>query len=111
MHPALAMPEQKPMLVPVAVTCDFVRSSSLSSTPQLVDPRLTQAAVFLVLTLNTETSASPQVLDLLGDISSLVRGIGFRIPDGRLSCVTGIGSKAWDQLFGTPRPKELPPFR
>lgn len=111
MHPALAMPEQKPMLVPVAVTCDFVRSSSLSSTPQLVDPRLTQAAVFLVLTLNTETPASPQVLDLLGDISSLVRGIGFRIPDGRLSCVTGIGSQAWDQLFGTPRPKELHPFR
>lgn len=81
------------------------------STPQLVDPKLTQAAVFLVLTLKDDTSINPQVLDLLGDISSLVRGVGFRIPDGKLSCITGIGSNAWDQLFGTPRPKDLHPFR
>lgn len=80
-------------------------------TPQLVDPKLTQAAVFLVLTLSDDTSINVQVKDLLGDISSLVRGVGFRIPDGRLSCITGIGSQAWDQLFGTPRPKELHPFR
>ena len=99
------------MLLPVAVPRDFVRSSSPLSTPQLVDPKLTQAAVFLVLTLNDDTSVTPQVLDLLGDISSLVRGIGFRIPEGRLSCVTGIGSQAWDQLFGTPRPRDLHPFR
>lgn len=81
------------------------------STPQLVDPKLTQAAVFLVLTLKDDTSINPQVLDLLGDISSLVRGVGFRIPDGKLSCITGIGSNAWDQLFGAPRPKDLHPFR
>lgn len=80
-------------------------------TPQLVDPKLTQAAVFLVLTLSDDTSINVQVKDLLGDISSLVRGVGFRVPDGRLSCITGIGSQAWDQLFGTPRPKELHPFR
>ncbi|WP_025812177.1 Dyp-type peroxidase, partial [Komagataeibacter kakiaceti] len=80
------------------------------ATSQPVDTKLTQAAVFLVATLNTDTSASTQVRGLLGDLSSLVRGVGFRIPDGRLSCITGIGSNAWDQLFGTPRPSELHPF-
>ncbi|WP_345006166.1 Dyp-type peroxidase domain-containing protein [Streptosporangium album] len=29
--------------------------------------------------------------------------------EGRLSCVTGIGSRAWDRLFAGPRPVELPP--
>ncbi|MFT8717907.1 Dyp-type peroxidase [Acetobacter sp.] len=79
--------------------------------PQPVDTRLTQAAVFLVMTLNEGFSSGDQVRDLLGDLSSLVRGVGFRIPDGRLSCVTGIGSKAWDLLFGSPRPKDLHPFQ
>lgn len=99
------------MLLSVIVMRVSAGSFSPLSTPQLVDPKLTQAAVFLVLTLNSDTSINPQVLDLMGDISSLVRGIGFRIPDGRLSCVTGVGSLAWDQLFGMPRPKELHPFR
>ncbi|POF63093.1 peroxidase [Novacetimonas maltaceti] len=81
------------------------------ATPQPIDTRLTQAAVFLVLGLNGDTSASAQVRDLLGDVSSLVRGVGFRVPDGRLSCITGIGSDAWDRLFGHPRPKELHPFQ
>lgn len=80
------------------------------STPQLVDPKLTQAAVFLVLSLSDDPSFTPQVLDLFGDISSLVRGVGFRVSDGQLSCITGIGSKAWDQIFGMPRPKDLHPF-
>lgn len=80
-------------------------------TPQPVDTTLTQAAVFLVLTLNEDESVNPQVVDLLADLSSLVRGVGFRIPDGRLSCITGIGSHAWDRLFGQPRPKELHPFQ
>ncbi|GBQ78556.1 iron-dependent peroxidase [Acetobacter malorum DSM 14337] len=80
-------------------------------TPQPVDTTLTQAAVFLVLTLNEDESVNPQVVDLLADLSSLVRGVGFRIPDGRLSCITGVGSHAWDRLFGQPRPKELHPFQ
>jgi putative iron-dependent peroxidase len=33
------------------------------------------------------------------------------MPDGRLSCVAGIGSHAWDRLFSGPRPAELHPFR
>ncbi|MBV1838281.1 Dyp-type peroxidase [Acetobacter estunensis] len=80
---------------------------------QAVDARLTQAAVFLVITLNDgdDITIGEQIRGLLGDMSSLVRGIGFRVPDGRLSCVTGIGSHAWDVLFGMPRPKDLHPFR
>lgn len=80
-------------------------------TPQPVDTKLTQAAVFLVMTLSEDESVNPQVVDLLADLSSLVRGVGFRIPDGLLSCITGIGSHAWDRLFGQPRPKDLHPFQ
>ncbi|GBQ26570.1 Dyp-type peroxidase [Gluconacetobacter azotocaptans] len=83
------------------------------ATPQAVDTKLTQAAVFLVATFTdgASTAVGAQVRDLLGDLSSLLRGVGFRIPDGRLTCVTGIGSVAWDLLFGTPRPKDLHPFQ
>ncbi|AZV38619.1 peroxidase [Komagataeibacter xylinus] len=80
------------------------------ATPQPIDTKLTQAAVFLVLTLSADTEVGPQVRDLMGDLSSLVRGVGFRIDDGRLSCITGIGSEAWDRLFGAPRPMDLHPF-
>lgn len=82
------------------------------ATPQPVDTKATQAAVFLIMTLNNseKTAIGAQIRDLLGDMSSLLRGVGFRIPDGRLSCVTGIGSDAWDELFGGPRPKDLHPF-
>ena len=37
--------------------------------------------------------------------------MGFRELEGSLSCVVGIGSDAWDYLFGQPRPKELHKFR
>src|SRR6185437_3534758 len=45
------------------------------------------------------------------DVAPLVRAVGFRDIDGDLSCVMGIGSEAWDRLFGEPRPAELHPFR
>ncbi|MDT8871421.1 Dyp-type peroxidase [Komagataeibacter rhaeticus] len=47
-------------------------------------------------------TADQTVRDLMGDLSSLQRAVGFRIPDGQLSCITGIGSDAWDRLFGGP---------
>ncbi|NHN88053.1 Dyp-type peroxidase [Acetobacter conturbans] len=80
-------------------------------TPQPVDTKLTRSAIFLVVTLNDSAGDGVQIRNLMGDLSSLVRGVGFRIPDGRLSCVTGIGSEAWDRLFGAPRPKDLHPFQ
>ena len=65
--------------------------------------------MFLVLTVNA--GGEPRVRDLLADLSGLQRSVGFRFPEGGLSCVAGIGSLAWDRLFGDPRPAELHPFR
>ena len=47
----------------------------------------------------------------MSDCAALQRSVGFRIPDGGLTCVSGIGSDAWDRLFSGPRPAELHPFR
>jgi putative iron-dependent peroxidase len=77
--------------------------------PQRILSPLTEAAVFLVLTVNS--GAEGDVRDLLADVSGLKRSVGFRIPEGELTCVTGIGSRLWDRLFGAPRPAELHPFR
>jgi porphyrinogen peroxidase len=37
--------------------------------------------------------------------------VEFRNLEAGLSCVMGIGSEAWDRLFGPPRPAKLHPFR
>jgi putative iron-dependent peroxidase len=83
----------------------------LSTTPQAVDTRLTRAAIFLVVTVNAGSEPEAAVRGLCGDLAALVRGVGFRALDGGLSCIMGIGSDAWDRLLGTPKPKELHPFR
>ncbi|MEY9841669.1 Dyp-type peroxidase [Streptacidiphilus sp. EB103A] len=77
--------------------------------PQPVVSPLTAAAIILVLTI--DPGGEPAVRDLLGDLSGLQRSVGFRIPEGGLACVAGIGSDAWDRLFAGPRPVELHPFR
>jgi porphyrinogen peroxidase len=79
------------------------------ATPQPVLSPLTAAAVFLVVTVDHGGEAD--VRDLLGDLPALQRSVGFRIPEGKLACVAGIGSLAWDRLFSGPRPAELHPFR
>ena len=58
-----------------------------------------------------DRSAKPPCAALCGDLAGLLRAVGFRDLDGRLSCIMGFGSDAWDRLFGAPRPKELHPFR
>src|SRR5215469_9107720 len=77
--------------------------------PQAVLSPLTRTAIFLVVTINPGGEGS--VLDLLQTLSGLQRAVGFREPQGRLSCVAGIGSPAWDRLFDGPRPADLHPFR
>jgi len=77
-----------------------------STTPQAVDAGLTRAAIFLVVTVNSGSGSEATVRGLCADLASLVRGIGFRALEAGLSCVMGIGSDAWDRLFGTPKPKE-----
>jgi putative iron-dependent peroxidase len=76
--------------------------------PQPVTAPLTPAAIFLVVTIDEGGEAD--VHDALPDISGLVRAVGFRDSDKRLSVVTSIGSEAWDRLFSGPRPAELTPF-
>ncbi|MGY6023552.1 Dyp-type peroxidase [Streptomyces spinosirectus] len=79
-------------------------------TPQMVLSPLTSASIFLVATI--EPGGETVARDVLSDVTSLQRAVGFRAePEGRLSCVTGIGSQAWDRLFAGPRPKDLHPFR
>ena len=58
--------------------------------PQPVVSPLTQAAVFLVLTISP--GGEDAVRDLLPDLSGLGRSVGFRIPEGALQVVTSIVS-------------------
>lgn len=82
----------------------------MTSSPQPVTAGLTRAAIFLVVTLKPDTQASARVRAVCGDVATLVRSIGSRVLDGKLCCVVGIGSEAWDRLYGAPRPRELHPF-
>lgn len=77
--------------------------------PQPILTPLTATAIFLVMTI--EAGAEPKVRDLLADLSGLQRTVGFRVPEGRLAVVAGVGSSAWDRLYGAPRPRELHAFR
>jgi putative iron-dependent peroxidase len=83
----------------------------VSPLSQPVNAPLTRAALFLVMTINPGANQRATVRSLCGDLASLVRAVGFRAGDAGLSCVLGIGSDAWDRLFGQPRPVELHPFR
>ncbi len=77
--------------------------------PQPVLSPLTGAAIFLVMSVNAD--GEPAVRGLLADLAGLQRSVGFRIPEGGLTCVAGVGSSAWDRLFSGPRPAGLHPFR
>jgi porphyrinogen peroxidase len=76
--------------------------------PQPILTPLTEAAIFMVVTI--EPGAEEQVRDLLADFSGLTRSVGFRVPDGELAAVVGIGSSMWDRLFGAPSPPALHPL-
>ena len=76
--------------------------------PQPILTPLTASAIFLLLTVRP--GGEQPVRDFLPDISGLNRAVGFRYPDARLACVTGIGSTLWDRLFAGPRPSNLHVF-
>src|SRR5271163_388536 len=78
---------------------------------QPVSAPLTRAAIFLVVTINPGADDRASVREFCADFAGLVRAVEFRDLEAGLSCVLGIGSDAWDQLFGNPRPAELHPFR
>jgi putative iron-dependent peroxidase len=78
---------------------------------QPVVARLTRAAIFLVVTINPGEQNESTVRSLCGDLAALLRAVGFRDLEGQLSCVMAFGSDAWERLFGSPKPKDLHPFR
>ena len=79
--------------------------------PQAVLAPLSRAAIFLVVSIKPGTENRAGVRALCAGLSGLVRAVGFRDIEAGLSCIMGIGSEAWDRLFGQPRPAELHPFR
>lgn len=84
---------------------------ALPSEPQSVVGALTRAAIFLVVSVNPGSASRSAVRSFCGSLPGLMRAVGFRDIEANLSCVMGIGSEAWDSLFGQPKPKELHPFR
>src|ERR1700754_4247055 len=97
--------------LPSSWTSRLVKERCVSSAvPQPVAATLTRAAIFLAVTLKPDPDHDADVRSLCGDLAALVRAVGFRDLEGRLSCVMGIGSDAWDGFFGTPKAKDLHPF-
>jgi porphyrinogen peroxidase len=72
---------------------------------------LSRSAIFLVATLKPGADHRAMLRSFCVDLGGLFRAVEFRNIEAGLSCVMGIGSDAWDRLFGAPRPAKLHPFR
>jgi porphyrinogen peroxidase len=77
---------------------------------QSVAAPLSRAAVFLVMEAGAGDGALAGIRDVLGSVGDLVKNVGFRDLNGRLSCVVGIGAALWDRLSPARRPAQLRPF-
>ena len=72
---------------------------------------LSRAAIFLIVTIKPGDGNRATLRSFCGDLSGIFRAVEYRNIEAGLSCIMGIGSDAWDRLFGQPRPAELHPFR
>ncbi|MGO8793836.1 MAG: Dyp-type peroxidase [Candidatus Sulfotelmatobacter sp.] len=86
-------------------------TSPLRVLSQMVTGPLSRAAIFLVLKIKPEPEHLAGIRSFCADFPAIVRAVEFRDVEAGLTCILGIGSKGWDQLFGSPRPAELHPFR
>jgi putative iron-dependent peroxidase len=86
-------------------------AKGLRALAQPVAAPLTRAAIFLVVTLKPGSEARATVRSFCADLGALVRAVETRDLEAALSCIMGIGSEAWDRLFGAPRPAMLHPLR
>jgi putative iron-dependent peroxidase len=86
-------------------------ADGLRSLAQPVAAPLTRAAIFLVVTLKPGSETRATIRSFCGDLSALFRAVEMRDLEAGLSCIMGVGSEAWDRLFGQPRPALLHPFR
>jgi putative iron-dependent peroxidase len=96
--------ESNPMSLPEA-------SSGIRQTAQPIAASLTRAAIFVVVTVNTGFENHRTIRSFCADLAALVRAVEFRDIEASLTCVMGVGSDAWDRLFGSPRPLKLHPFK
>jgi putative iron-dependent peroxidase len=87
------------------------QTSQPADIAQPVTGPLTRAAIFLVVAVNAGAAAETAARTLCADLSGLLRAVGFRGLDERLSCVMAFGSAVWDRLFPGQRPAELHPFQ
>jgi porphyrinogen peroxidase len=86
-------------------------ADGLRALAQPVAAPLTRAAIFLVVTLKPGSESRATVRSLCAGLGALLRAVETRDLESALSCIMGIGSEAWDRLFGPPRPAMLHPFR
>lgn len=77
---------------------------------QSIEAPLSRAAIFLVVEVVDGDAALDNVRAVLGGLDDLIKTVGFRDLDGRLSCIAAIGSALWDRLDPSSRPAELKPF-
>lgn len=67
--------------------------------------------IFMVWEFNEQTDAKPAFEKLCALVSNLNNSYTIRMPDGRSSCVMGVGHDAWIRLgLPVPLPKELVNF-
>lgn len=77
---------------------------------QSIEAPLSRAAVFLVVEVAGGDAALGSVRATLGGLDDLIKTVGIRDLEGRLSCIAAIGSALWDRLDTSGRPAELKPF-
>ncbi|HEY2048036.1 MAG TPA: Dyp-type peroxidase [Caulobacteraceae bacterium] len=77
---------------------------------QSIDAPLSRSAIFLVVTVGSEPAALQAVCATLDGLDDIVKTVGFRDLEGRLSCIAGVGSALWDRLFPQKKPQQLKPF-
>ncbi|CAN5277344.1 Dyp-type peroxidase [soil metagenome] len=78
--------------------------------PQSVEAPLSAFAVFLVVTIVPGEDAAERARNVIADIASITRAVGFRDLEGQLSCIVGIGSDAWGRFGRGDRPRQLHPL-
>jgi porphyrinogen peroxidase len=76
--------------------------------PQSVEAPLSAFAVFLVVTI--VPGQEDRARNVIADVASITRAVGFRDLEGQLSCIVGIGSDAWDRFGQADRPRQLHPL-
>lgn len=68
--------------------------------------------LMLILTLDDTPDVGKRMRAFCDDdgVIDLVRSIGFRSPEAKLTCVLGFSDSAWRRIFKYPAPKHLHPF-